>query len=36
MIIMTQVVKRLPNLKKLDGVPIEVEEREAAQAARGA
>ena len=30
----TQVLKRLPNLKKLDGAPVEVEEREAALAAR--
>lgn len=29
-----QVLKRLPNLKKLDGAPVEVEEREAALAAR--
>ncbi|KAK9825895.1 hypothetical protein WJX81_002779 [Elliptochloris bilobata] len=28
------VLKRLPNLKKLDGLPVEVEEREAALAAR--
>lgn len=31
-----EVVKRLPNLKKLDGAPVEVEEREQASAARGA
>ena len=30
-----QVVKRLPNLKKLDGIPIDVDEKEAAAAARG-
>lgn len=30
-----EVVKRLPNLKKLDGKPIEMEERDAALAARG-
>ncbi len=29
-----QVLKRLPNLKKLDGAPVEVEEREAALVAR--
>lgn len=29
-----QVLKRLPNLKKLDGAPVEVEEREAVLAAR--
>jgi hypothetical protein len=28
-----QVLKRIPNLKKLDGVPIDVDEREAAKAA---
>ena len=30
------VLKILPGLKKLDGVPVEAEEREAAQAARDA
>jgi hypothetical protein len=29
-----QVLKRLPNLKKLDGVPISAEERDAAKAAK--
>ncbi|GLC34585.1 Bifunctional NAD(P)H-hydrate repair enzyme [Pleodorina starrii] len=31
-----EVVKRLPNLKKLDGMPVDVDEREQANAARGA
>ncbi len=31
-----QVVKRLPNLKKLDGIAVDVDEREQANAARGA
>lgn len=31
-----QVLKRLPNLKKLDGIPVDVDERDAALAARGA
>ncbi|MEW5302398.1 MAG: hypothetical protein WDW38_002446 [Sanguina aurantia] len=30
-----EVIKRLPNIKKLDGVPIDVDEREQANAARG-
>lgn len=30
-----QVVKRLPNLKKLDGMPVDVDEREQANVARG-
>jgi dynein light chain 1 len=29
-----QVLKRLPNLKKLDGIPVDVDEREQAIAAR--
>lgn len=28
-----QVVKRIPQLKKLDGIPVDVDEREAAAAA---
>mmetsp|Transcript_26052 Transcript_26052/g.56876 ORF Transcript_26052/g.56876 Transcript_26052/m.56876 type:complete len:199 (+) Transcript_26052:202-798(+) len=31
-----EVVKRLPNLRKLDGIPIDVDEREQAKAAGGA
>ncbi len=31
--ILKQVLKRLPGLKKLDGVPVEPEERESAKAA---
>lgn len=31
-----EVVKRLPNLKKLDGIAVDVDEREQANAARGA
>ncbi|KAK9863996.1 hypothetical protein WJX84_009052 [Apatococcus fuscideae] len=31
-----EVLKRLPNLKKLDGIPVDVDEREAAAAKRGA
>ena len=31
-----QVIKRLPNLKKLDGIPVDVDERDAAAAKRGA
>jgi hypothetical protein len=30
-----QVLKRLPNLKKLDGVPVDVDERDQALQARG-
>jgi dynein light chain 1 len=30
-----QVIKRLPNLKKLDGIPVDVDEREQAKTARG-
>nr|1M9L_A Chain A, Outer Arm Dynein Light Chain 1 [Chlamydomonas reinhardtii] len=30
-----EVVKRLPNLKKLDGMPVDVDEREQANVARG-
>lgn len=30
-----EVVKRLPNLKKLDGIPVDVDEKEQALAARG-
>jgi dynein light chain 1 len=30
-----EVIKRLPNLKKLDGIPVDVDERDAAKAARG-
>ncbi len=30
-----QVIKRLPNLKKLDGIPVDVDERDAAKAAKG-
>mmetsp|Transcript_10242 Transcript_10242/g.29275 ORF Transcript_10242/g.29275 Transcript_10242/m.29275 type:complete len:199 (-) Transcript_10242:103-699(-) len=29
-----EVIKRLPNLKKLDGIPVDVDEKEAAEAAR--
>lgn len=28
----SQVIKRLPQLKKLDGIPIDVDERESAKA----
>jgi hypothetical protein len=31
----TQVLKRLPNLKKLDGIPVDVDERDQAMQARG-
>eukprot|EP00191_Tetraselmis_sp_GSL018_P005455 CAMPEP_0177600568 /NCGR_PEP_ID=MMETSP0419_2-20121207/13718_1 /TAXON_ID=582737 /ORGANISM="Tetraselmis sp., Strain GSL018" /LENGTH=199 /DNA_ID=CAMNT_0019093621 /DNA_START=300 /DNA_END=899 /DNA_ORIENTATION=+ len=31
-----EVLKRLPNLKKLDGIPVDVDEKDAAQAARNA
>ncbi|GMH37457.1 hypothetical protein BSKO_05330 [Bryopsis sp. KO-2023] len=31
-----EVIKRLPNLKKLDGIPVDVDEKEAAEAARNA
>ena len=31
----TQVLKRLPNLKKLDGIPVDVDERDQAIQARG-
>ena len=31
-----QVLKRLPNLKKLDGIPVDVDERDAAAAKRNA
>lgn len=30
-----EVIKRLPNIKKLDGIPVDVDEREQANAARG-
>lgn len=30
-----QVLKRLPNLKKLDGIPVDVDERDQALQARG-
>ena len=30
-----QVLKRLPNLKKLDGIPVDVDERDQAMQARG-
>ena len=33
--LIVQVMKRLPGLKKLDGVPVSLEEREAAEAFRG-
>lgn len=33
-LVVVQVVKRLPSLKKVDGVPVSLEEREAAEASR--
>lgn len=33
-LMVVQVVKRLPSLKKVDGVPVSLEEREAAEASR--
>ena len=30
-----QIIKRVPQLKKLDGIPVDVDERDAAKAARG-
>jgi hypothetical protein len=32
----TKVLKRVPHLKKLDGVPVDVDERDQALAARAA
>ena len=32
-VVCLQVLKRVPGLKKLDGIPIDVDEREAAKAA---
>jgi hypothetical protein len=29
-----QVIKRVPQLRKLDGIPVDVDEREQAQAAK--
>lgn len=34
-ITLLQVLKRLPNLKKLDGIPVDVDERDQALQARG-
>jgi hypothetical protein len=34
-LLLLQVLKRLPNLKKLDGVPVDVDERDQALQARG-
>lgn len=33
--VLCQVLKRLPNLKKLDGIPVDVDERDQAMQARG-
>ena len=30
-----EIIKRVPQLKKLDGIPVDVDERDAAKAARG-
>jgi hypothetical protein len=35
LLLLPQVLKRLPNLKKLDGVPVDVDERDQALQARG-
>lgn len=32
-LLVMKVLRRLPNLRKLDGIPIDVDEREAAKAA---
>jgi len=34
-VVLLQVLKRLPNLKKLDGIPVDVDERDQALQARG-
>ena len=34
-LVAAQVLKRLPNLKKLDGIPVDVDERDQALQARG-
>lgn len=34
-LMLLQVLKRLPNLKKLDGIPVDVDERDQALQARG-
>lgn len=31
-----EVIKRIPHIKKIDGIPVDVDEKEAASAARGA